>query len=126
MWFGVETDIRDRNGQLVISHDMRTENSVQLALFLDELPTHYQNSLLNIKADGLADEICNLMDSYSHINYFCFDMSIPDKRDYLKKSLPVYARISDVESEAPWQRCLGIWLMPLISIGLIWKLLKRC
>ncbi|MCW1376433.1 hypothetical protein OLQ29_05960, partial [Campylobacter jejuni] len=53
--YGLETDLRDMGGGIVISHDMASENCLKLEDFF-KLYKKYNTNLplaLNIKADGL-------------------------------------------------------------------------
>jgi glycerophosphoryl diester phosphodiesterase len=53
--FGTETDVRDYNGDLVISHDIADENAISFQKFL-EIYGEYSKDLplaLNIKSDSL-------------------------------------------------------------------------
>jgi hypothetical protein len=52
--FGTETDLRDRTGQLVISHDMPDGSEITLADLLDILAGRELPTAINVKADGLA------------------------------------------------------------------------
>jgi hypothetical protein len=66
---------------------------------------------LNIKADGMAENIRELLEKYRHTNYFTFDMSLPELVFQLRQGLPVYAGISDIMPRAPSiQGIQGIWL----------------
>ena len=108
---GVETDIRDLKQEIVISHDMPSSN----ALTLEEVfSVHAQSGktlALNIKADGLSDELIRLITKYNVRNYFTFDMSIPEMVVYKKKGIKFYTSLSDV-SETPilLDGASGIWL----------------
>ena len=70
--FGIETDIRDCNGSLIVSHDMAVADSVKVnELF--ELYNKYNCFLplaLNIKSDGLQVKLKNLLELYNIQNYF--------------------------------------------------------
>lgn len=116
--FGCETDIRDFNGQLVISHDIPQQSCLLLCDFL-QLHARINSQLplaLNIKSDGLAGEIRQLLRFFKTENYFCFDMSVPDMQDYLATGLQVYARISEFETEsALLSKVQGIWLDSFLS-----------
>lgn len=109
--FGVETDIRDLSGRLVISHDMPNGSEPGLEdlarLFHDkDLPL-----ALNIKADGLVEVLKKGLSRYKIRDWFAFDMSVPDMRSYLDEKLPVFARVSDVERNPSWiDEVAGIWL----------------
>lgn len=108
--FGTETDVRDLNGQLVISHDIPTTGAMSLSEFLEL--THAQLPLaLNIKSDGLAWQLAREMASYDRSAWFVFDMAIPDMRMHLNAGNPVFARMSEVEKVPAWSdECDGIWL----------------
>ena len=83
--FGTETDIRDRCGQLVISHDMPDESAMSVDSFFS-LYKSFQCDLplaLNIKADGLQTPLQNLLLHYEILNSFVFDMAVPDLKIYL-------------------------------------------
>jgi hypothetical protein len=101
--FGIETDLRDLNGTIVISHDPPTDNPYPPTLdcLLSELSTSSYSGLvaLNIKADGLCKSIQNsIFHSRSKPNqFFVFDMSFPDTISYMKSSIPSYLRISEFE-----------------------------
>lgn len=116
--FGCETDIRDYNGQLVISHDIPQQDSLLFSDFL-QLYTRYNCQLplaLNIKSDGLAGEIRQHLRFFRTENYFCFDMSVPDMHEYLATGINTYARISEFETEsALFSEVQGIWLDSFLS-----------
>jgi glycerophosphoryl diester phosphodiesterase len=108
--FGTETDVRDLDGALVISHDMPKRGAMGMSEFLaltgGKLPL-----ALNIKSDGLAEPLHDAMAAYDRSAWFVFDMSIPDMRMHLKAGNPVFTRISEVEQEPVWlDECEGVWL----------------
>lgn len=111
--FGTETDIRDYNGELVISHDIADENCISVKN-LFEIYNKYDNTLplaLNIKADGLQVKLKELLNQYNITNYFVFDMSVPDGLGYLKENIKAFTRESEYE-ETPsfYNEACGIWL----------------
>ena len=113
--FGTETDVRDFNGGLVISHDMANGTEISFENFLKLANAHIGSRpltlALNIKSDGLASHISNAIELYKNLDCFVFDMSVPDMRDYLNQDIAVFTRISEVEQEPVWMdRCEGIWL----------------
>jgi hypothetical protein len=111
--FGTETDIRDRNGELVISHDMPNEVDISFERFCEIYQTFPGNHLLaiNVKADGLASILKKMLEKYAIDNYFLFDMSVPQLRIFLSMGLTCYTRISDVEHEPCFYGASqGIWL----------------
>lgn len=109
--FGIETDVRDALGKLVISHDPPRGDELTFIEFLDQ----YRRSggrlplALNVKADGLADEFARLITKQD--NCFLFDMSTPDLRNYLDLGLSVFSRQSEVEKEIVfYDRVQGVWM----------------
>ena len=114
--FGTETDVRDCCGKLIISHDMPEGNEETLDAFLT-LASSYSSHLkpmtlaLNIKADGLADSISEVLSRYPQLDIFVFDMSVPDMRSYFNIGINVFTRMSEVERQASFiENSSGIWL----------------
>jgi len=111
--FGIETDIRDRNGQLVIAHDVADPGTMTFADFLklySEYPTRPMLAL-NIKADGLQALVKQQLESQGVERYFVFDMSIPDLLGYRAYGIRYYARVSEYELAAVGiDRADGVWL----------------
>jgi hypothetical protein len=111
--FGCELDIRDRRGQLVISHDVPTED----CLLLEEVFQAYkklncnQPIAINIKADGLQTRLRCLIDQHSISNYFAFDMSVADTLGYAQHQLKFFTRQSEYEPQPPlYEKADGVWL----------------
>lgn len=111
--FGIETDVRDHNGRLVISHDPPQGNPFP-AERLWEIYKQHGDGLplaLNIKADGLQHLLQENLNQFQIENYFVFDMSIPDTLPYLRSGMPFFTRISEYESTPSfYQESAGIWL----------------
>ncbi len=109
--FGVETDLRDCDSKIVIAHDMPRGHEIAFENLLDLMAGRNLCLALNIKSDGLASEINNLLKKYSHTNYFTFDMSIPDMVQQHKLNLKVFTGISDIiPSPILFEQAAGIWL----------------
>lgn len=111
--YGIETDIRDCCGTLVISHDMPRggEQSFDDFLSLYRRIGNPTTLALNIKADGLAPAVLETLHRHRVSNYFCFDMSVPDSRGYVKLGMPVFARRSEFEpATAASFDAPGVWL----------------
>ena len=111
--FGCELDIRDCEGQLVISHDLPTKPY----LLLETVFQNYKNIncdvpiAINIKADGLQILLKELIEKYSITNYFVFDMSVPDTLGYEKNQLKFFTRHSEYEPyPALYEEAEGVWL----------------
>jgi hypothetical protein len=111
--FGIETDFRDFNGQLVISHDIPVDNAMKVDEFINlckQYPVSSQIAL-NIKSDGLYSLVKKLISESGMLNYFVFDMSVPDTRGYLSAQIPVFTRLSEYETApAFFEQSQGIWL----------------
>lgn len=112
--FGTETDIRDFDGELVISHDIANQNCISFKDFI----SLYKESIngpgtlaLNVKADGLQAKAKSILDSAGISSYFFFDMSIPDMLGYLDNNLHTFARYSEYEGfNSLIHRVNGVWL----------------
>lgn len=111
--FGVETDIRDFNGELVISHDIASSNSLKAEKFF-QIYCKYNKELilaLNVKSDGIQKLTMNLLNKYDIKNYFLFDMSVPEQYVYSKNHFIVYTRHSDLEKELVlYDKSAGVWM----------------
>ena len=95
--FGVETDIRDFCGRVVISHDPVINKSIE---FSEILGLQISGLVaLNVKADGLVPLIISDMErGAAAFEYFFFDMSYPELVRYRVGELPVAERKSEFES----------------------------
>lgn len=108
--FGTETDVRDLCGKLVVSHDMPQGQEMLWADFVKLLAGKNLPLAVNVKSDGLAVPIKELM-AGQEVNWFVFDMSVPDMRSHFQVGNPVFARMSEVEREPAWfAQVVGIWL----------------
>lgn len=111
--YGIETDLRDLNGSVVISHDPPERGVRSLDEFLAAYAARGAATplALNIKADGLQSAIAKAIVRYRVQNYFVFDMSVPDSLHYLRAGVPVFVRLSEYEQESPLlDRAAGVWL----------------
>lgn len=112
--FGVETDVRDRLGELVISHDCPTGGEMLFQEFL-ALYSQYQRPgslALNVKADGLQGEILRLLKAHEITRYFLFDCSVPDLLKTAHAGLVFYTRESELEPQplSLYERAAGVWM----------------
>lgn len=111
--FGIETDLRDRLGEVVVSHDMPGADAPALSQCWTEwleLASPERVLALNVKADGLAEIMAPLVAGRAS-DYFFFDMSVPDMRHYLRLGLSTFTRHSDAEpSPAYYGDCAGVWM----------------
>jgi hypothetical protein len=97
--FGIETDIRHHENHLIVSHDVVTDFQNILSFEL-ELQGRYD---LNIKEDGLGAHFAELRDGIENTNSFLFDGSVPQMYLIRKLVLPHALRLSEYESEIPWE-----------------------
>jgi glycerophosphoryl diester phosphodiesterase len=111
--FGTETDLRDLGGTLVVSHDPPMAGALPADDFFGiyrginrDLPL-----ALNIKSDGLQPLLMPLLTRYEVMNFFVFDMAVPDALGWLRVGAPTFTRHSDIEREpAFYHRAAGVWL----------------
>jgi hypothetical protein len=98
--FGIETDLRDYAGSIVISHDVPTDqNSSRFVGFAKFLELNFPGTVaLNIKSDGLANLLSVFNPRLSLIDHFFFDLSIPELLQYQACELNTAIRISEYES----------------------------
>jgi hypothetical protein len=111
--YGIETDLRDYCGKVVISHDAASDTSMQFDAFLDIYKSYNSHPILalNVKADGLHAPIAEALKRFHITNYFLFDMSVPDTLSYFAYGLTVFTRRSEFElGSALDGRAAGLWL----------------
>jgi glycerophosphoryl diester phosphodiesterase len=115
--YGIETDVRDCDGELVISHDMPRQASAEppmtLAQFLDLYASYPSRPMLalNVKADGLHEPMQAALAARAITSYFVFDMSVPDTLGWLRRGMPVFTRHSEFETGSSLDaRAQGFWL----------------
>lgn len=93
MGFGVELDVRDHNGSLVVSHDPPEEAKAPESFSkVLELPSHGGILAINVKSDGLS----SMFPSIAREHFF-FDMSAPEAMKYSDANLTIARRVSDLE-----------------------------
>ena len=109
--FGIETDLRDICGNIVISHDCPNGNEILFEDVLKLLDGRNLTLALNIKADGLAKAMLSLLEKYKVSNFFTFDMSIPEMYFQSGVNISYFSGISDISPSAVlYKSSLGIWL----------------
>lgn len=111
--FGIETDFRDLDGQLVVSHDIPSAGVMKASKFANLYRAHPVSApiALNIKSDGLHSLINDLRLDAEFKSSFVFDMAIPDMRTYLNNHTPTFTRLSEYEQQpAFFDSCIGVWL----------------
>jgi hypothetical protein len=112
--YGVETDVRDHNGDLVLAHD--PPSGAGLTPFewvIESFAKAGQPGALaiNVKADGLHRPLADMLAQYSIANAFVFDMAVPDALGYLRLGVPAFTRHSEIEPvPAFYGRAQGVWI----------------
>lgn len=110
--FGFESDVRDYKGQLVISHNIATEDSLPLDKLLCELEQHPGCCFaINIKADGLGEKLQNELKKHHIANFFAFDMSTPQMVEYADLGISFFTRQSEYEVRPVlYEKAEGVWM----------------
>jgi hypothetical protein len=73
--FGIEVDVRSKNGELVMAHDPFSDSHT---LFHDWLESYDHNLLIvNLKEEGLESKIIAQLNASGVSNYFFLDQSFP-------------------------------------------------
>ena len=111
--FGIETDIRDYAGELVISHDIANKESLSVREVFHYYKEHDVKTMLalNIKADGIQEILKKLLSEYEIQNYFLFDMSIPEMVVYEKQQFQFFTRQSEIERiPVMYEKANGVWM----------------
>lgn len=98
--YGVETDLRSKSHSLVISHDPYGDSN---PLAVDEIDFAEIPVALNIKEDGLLPQYEAFINKYPNQHTFLFDGSIPEMVKIKEKKLPHALRLSEYETELPWE-----------------------
>lgn len=110
--WGFETDFRDFNGELVISHDIATNKALKAEKVFELLGKNKDLYIaINIKSDGLKNLIVSEINKYKIENYFVFDMSLPQNIEVIEAKLKYFCRQSEYEIEPLlYDDALGVWM----------------
>ena len=111
--WGIETDIRDYAGKLVISHNIATERCIETETVFSYYARQQCDSTLalNVKADGIQELVREELSKYEIENYFLFDMSVPEMVVNAEKHLNYYTRHSDIEENCVmYEDARGVWV----------------
>lgn len=126
--WGLETDIRDQHGQIVISHDLPSDTPPRL----DELIEMYKlypdcaALALNVKSDGLQQHVSKLVAHLDPLRYFVFDMSVPDMVVYQKYGVSFYTRQSELEKDPIlYGDAVGVWMDMFYSDWIVQQDVER-
>lgn len=112
--FGFESDLRDFQGKLVISHNPADRNSCPAEWVFQKLQEYKDQYCfaINIKADGLKEQLAELLEQYEISRYFCFDMSVPQMIEYARYGIRFFTRRSEYEPEPLilYEQAAGVWV----------------
>jgi glycerophosphoryl diester phosphodiesterase len=114
--FGVETDLRDLAGTIVVSHDPPRGGEMCFEALLSIANLHPDSALLalNIKADGLQSLLEPAL--RARRDYFLFDMAVPDMVVSIRRGLTCFTRQSDLERVPVLLDAVeGVWLDSFVS-----------
>ena len=110
--FGIETDLRDSDGRLVISHDPADSSAPDAEELFTALAKFNTSCCfaLNIKSDGLIHLLIKCLGRAGIFNYFTFDMSIPQMKEYRDSSIIYFTGQSDIQpNPVLYENASGIW-----------------
>ena len=114
--YGLEIDVRDYCGELIISHDVPKSNEVfSFDKFLNILKKYSNNSriALNIKSDGLQGLLTSALPALKQLNsqFYVFDMSFPETFRFYNANISLYTRVSEYENNAQILKMgYGVWV----------------
>ena len=111
--YGIESDVRDYDGTLVISHYVAEKGCQPTEEVFRWLAEHQDKRCfaINIKADGLGELLLDQLKSDRITNYFTFDMSVPQMIEYRDLGITYFTRQSEVEPEPIlYQEAAGVWV----------------
>ncbi len=112
--YGVETDVRDHDGELVLAHDMPTgANLIPFEWVIEAFAKAGQPGALavNVKADGLHIPLADMLGRHGVDRAFVFDMAVPDSLGYLSRGISTFTRHSEIEPHpAFYAEADGVWI----------------
>lgn len=110
---GVELDVRDHCGKLVVSHDPVADEfalPLEFETVLAELGDRSSTLAVNVKSCGLAPWFARIKPKPK--NWFFFDVPVPEMTQYIRLGVPYYVRWSPQESPPVGQllnSATGVW-----------------
>jgi hypothetical protein len=93
--YGIEIDLRYHNNEIILHHDPFSKGE-KFEDFLTEFKLKF--IILNIKSEGIEEEVLRLVKKYDVPDYFFLDTSIPFMVKYIEKGWSKFAvRFSEYE-----------------------------
>ncbi len=109
--FGVEVDVRDQNGELVVAHDANEAGAYPFSKICALMAGKPQAMAINIKSCGLQGLLKETLSRHGISRYFTFDMAVADLWANVKSGITSFTRQSDFEREVVLAaRAQGVWL----------------
>lgn len=112
--FGVETDLRDHNGELIVAHDPPCgcdHLPFEAALAAFKRAGEPGAFAINVKADGLQDQLKAAIARAQVTRAYVFDMSVPDAVRYVAAGIPAFTRASEYEPVPSFlEEAAGVWV----------------
>lgn len=110
--FGVELDVRDLDGELVVAHDLPRAGAPRFDALYNEVSAIdvSRSWAVNVKADGLQDLLAPYAEKLGR-RAFVFDASVPELRKYQQRGFRTFTRFSDIEPDPHlYALAAGIWV----------------
>ena len=93
---GIEFDVREYKGEIVVSHDFERPGPL-LSDFLKKAKEH--ELIINVKSEGLREEVLSYLDGNQIANYFFLDLNYPEMVKLKSQENYKFAvRLSEYES----------------------------
>lgn len=112
--YGLEIDVRDSIGELVISHDSSSGNEITLNNYLKHTDSK-KLIAINIKSSEIENKLKQILQTNNITNYFTFDWSVPSLIKAIQIQLICAFRLSEYEKEII-PNCSWAWLDAFHSI----------
>ena len=93
--FGIEIDIRSKNNKLILNHEPY-EDGEDFIKWLGFF--HHKFLILNVKEEGIENDVIKLMNQNNITNYFFLDLSFPSIIRLKSNEKKIAARLSQFES----------------------------
>ena len=93
---GIEFDVREYKGEIVIAHDFERPGPL-LSDFLKKAKDH--KLIINVKSEGLIEEVLSYLDGNQITNYFFLDLNYPEMvKLHSQGNFKFAVRLSEYES----------------------------
>ena len=106
--FGVEIDIRDFNGELVLAHDHPNHDNTKLKEYLKNVKNESLVAI-NVKSTEIENDLKNILTELKIKNYFTFDWAVPSLLKAINCRLTCAFRLSEYEKEI-FPKCSWVWI----------------